>query len=383
MAPAPIACKDARIMATSSLDDVLLQTRKTLTIAHVEPASTTQWDATFAACSYATYFHSREWAEIYGKHLDDGSHRSPLLVTFSDHKTALLPLSFRRRARGLMDTYTTTMSGMPGGFISSDELGVEHIALLVEHLLTRLGGSLSWRVNPYEPWREELLRWVDAACMRLDWGASRVAKFARAAGHPRRPIMLPDVTHTMSLAKGYQALFPNQSAIVRKAKKARKEQVIVSVADDDVAQWREYYDVYKSSVSRWGDSAITNYPWQLFESIFELKSPRIKLWLARQHGKIVCGAICFYARKHVAYWQGAALQEYFHLRPVNLMMLEIIKHACDHGYDWYDFNPSASAGVAKFKESFGAEPLACPLVYVDSPVKRAARAVLLGARGVV
>lgn len=370
-------------MTRSALDQALLQARKTLSIALVEPASATQWDATFAACDYATYFHSREWAEIYGAHLADGSQRSPLLVTFSDRKSALLPLSLRRRARGLMDTYTTAMSGMPGGFISTDALGVEHTALLCDHLLRRLGGSLSWRVNPYEPWREELLKWVEGACLRIDWGASRVAKFATTAGHPARPIMFPDVTHTMNLTKGSQALFPAQSAIVRKAKKARKEQVVVGVADDDVAQWREYYDVYQSSVSRWGDRAFTNYPWQLFESIFSLKSPRIKLWLARQHGKIVCGAICFYANKHVAYWQGAALQEYFHLRPVNLMMLEIIKHACDQGYHWYDFNPSGSTGVAKFKESFGAETLPCPLVYVDSPVKRAARALLLGARGYV
>jgi len=370
-------------MANSALDQAVAEARKTLSIALVEPASTTQWDDTFAACDYATYFHSREWTDIYAAHLADGSQRSPLLVTFSDRKSALLPLSFRRRARGLMDTYTTTMSGMPGGFISNDPLGVEHTALLCDHLLKRLGGSLSWRVNPYEPWRAELLKWIDGTCMRVDWGASRIAKVASTAGHPGRPIMFPDVTHTIELAKGYPALFPTQSAIVRKAKKARKELVMVSVADDDVAQWREYYDVYQSSVARWGDSAFTNYPWQLFESIFSLKSPRIKLWLARQQGKIVCGAICFYARKHVAYWQGAALQEYFHLRPVNLMMLEIIKHACDNGYDWYDFNPSASAGVTKFKESFGATALACPLVYVDSPVKRAARALLLAARGFV
>ena len=57
------------------------------------------------------------------------------------------------------------------------------------------------------------------------------------------------------------------------------------------------------------------------------------------------------------------MSDYFHLRPVNLLMCEIIKHSCDRGYSWFDFNPSGGhEGVTAFKKSFGAEALPCPVV---------------------
>ncbi len=44
-------------------------------------------------------------------------------------------------------------------------------------------------------------------------------------------------------------------------------------------------------------------------------------------------------------------------------MFEAIKDACEKGYSWFDFNPSASLkGVKAFKEGFGAEALKCPIV---------------------
>jgi hypothetical protein len=63
---------------------------------------------------------------------------------------------------------------------------------------------------------------------------------------------------------------------------------------------------------------------------------------------------------------------------VNLLMLEIMRDACERGAHWYDFNPSGyGPGVTNFKKKFRPRELDCPLVFVDRPVKRAARALLL------
>ena len=97
------------------------------------------------------------------------------------------------------------------------------------------------------------------------------------------------------------------------------------------------------------------------------------LWLARAQGKVVAGALCLHARRHVAYWHGAALEEFFPLRPVHLLMRESMRDAARRGRNWYDFNPSGGLpGVARFKRGFGARPLRVPVVRMRSRRARAA-----------
>jgi CelD/BcsL family acetyltransferase involved in cellulose biosynthesis len=109
------------------------------------------------------------------------------------------------------------------------------------------------------------------------------------------------------------------------------------------------------------------YGWELFKEMFERYSPDVKLWLAVCYGKIIAGALCFYSKHHVAYWHGAAYSDYFKLRPVNLLMYEAIRHACEQGYSWFDFNPSGGhEGVKAFKRSFGTQEVLCPVVKTQS-----------------
>lgn len=88
------------------------------------------------------------------------------------------------------------------------------------------------------------------------------------------------------------------------------------------------------------------------------------------------GALGFYAKSHVVYWRGAAYSDYFELRPVNLLMYEAIKHACENGYSWFDFNPSGGhEGVKAFKKSFGPTALRADIVSISSMSYRLAMKV--------
>jgi lipid II:glycine glycyltransferase (peptidoglycan interpeptide bridge formation enzyme) len=50
----------------------------------------------------------------------------------------------------------------------------------------------------------------------------------------------------------------------------------------------------------------------------------------------------------------------------------MIRHAVEHGYRWFDFNPSGGhEGVQKFKARFGTVPLSCPMILHQTPVNRA------------
>ncbi|RLC21965.1 MAG: methicillin resistance protein [Deltaproteobacteria bacterium] len=311
----------------------------TLSINKVTTAGIREWDKIWHNCDYATYFHSREWAEIWQNYTNQKMKPDPRLILFSDGKKVILPFSVSKSFKGILRNYISSPAGTFGGWIAEDQLSIEHSQILVDYICKQ-GDRLTWRLNPYD----EVLHQCN-----FD-----------------KVLLKNDETHAIDLSCGFDAVYKKwakgRSALARKARKARKAGISVRIADSQ-QDWDGYYKIYEDSLRRWGESASSVYHWSLFNEIFQLDSPNIKLWLAVYEEKTVAGALCFYTKKHVAYWHGSALAKYFDLRPVNLLMFEIIKDACEKGYQFFDFNPSGGhEGVKNFKKSFGAVPLICPVV---------------------
>jgi hypothetical protein len=319
-----------------------------LSIKSIRKANSDEWDKIWQKCNYSTYFHSREWAEIWQTFKKGKIMPKPKIITFSDGKTALLPLSYQTEYKGLINLYASSLEETFGGWISTDELTVEHAKLLAKFITQKLGGNLVWRFNPYD----ELV-------------------FKAGVN-----VTTEDETHAIKLEGSVDAIYKKQSSIARKARKAAKEGVSIKIAST-IEEWQEYYQVYLDSIRRWGRDSSFAYRWELFEEIFQRNSPNIKLWVACYQNQVISGALCFYAPTHVVYWQGATLESHFHLRPVNLVMYEIIKSCCEEGYSWFDFNPSAGLeGVRAFKESFGAKPLPSHVVIMETGFQKARRQIL-------
>jgi CelD/BcsL family acetyltransferase involved in cellulose biosynthesis len=299
------------------------------------PADAAEWDAAYAACPSATWFQSRPWAEVWRDYTEGASQPAPSRVEFSDGVTALLPLSRESAAHGLLPRYLLSPAGTFGGWLAEDELPDAHAEVLREHLLTR-HGTLAWRVNPY-----------DGALRRLSWDAY---------DH--------DETHAVDLRQGFDAVESRFSRGQRSnLRKALKAGVEVRVAESR-ADWHEYFQVYEESLDRWGDSASSGYGWSLFEALYELRSPDVRLWLAHREGELAAGALCFYTDTQAVYWHGAARERHFAMRPVNLLMVEAMRDAAARHCAWFDFNPSGGhEGVKTFKRSFGAEPVASPEIH--------------------
>ena len=328
-----------------------------LAIHGARTASSSEWDETWEACPWATYFHSREWAEVWERYSARRLRPAPRYLEFTDGRRLILPLSARFGRFGLLHGWESSPGGTFGGWISTDDLGREHVALAVGWL-RRECPDLIWRVNPYfEPHD-----YVD------DLGAR------------------PDVTHALDLSSGYDAIVERWKqeggATARKIRKAERRGIRVREAGSE-ADWTDYVACYESSLSRWGDNVSMRYaPW-LFEILRELRSPRTRLWLAVLGETVVAGALCFYARAHVVYWHGAARAEHFDKRPVNALMDGIIRHACAEGYRWFDLNPSGGhRGVESFKSSLGAATLGCPVVVQSSTVHPALRLLQLAGRSI-
>ena len=117
-------------------------------IDQILPAQPEEWDVIWRQCSYATYFHSREWAEIWAHYSQEWMRPNPLLVMFSDGKEALLPLSCEL-SYGSVKSLWSSPEGTYGGWIALDPLSREH-AILMKEFLTNELGHLFWSINPYD-----------------------------------------------------------------------------------------------------------------------------------------------------------------------------------------------------------------------------------------
>ncbi|MBN2396499.1 MAG: GNAT family N-acetyltransferase [Candidatus Atribacteria bacterium] len=300
-----------------------------ISINKIQSASPEEWDRFWLQCDYSTYFHSKEWAEIWKTYTFNRIQPDPQIIFFSDGKKALLPFSYTKQYHGILKNYISSPGGTFGGWISGDILSKDHIRILLNYI-KRKHKNIIWRINPYND----------------------------TVGYIDFKISKNDETYVLSLSNDFESIFKNWTKGHKSAaKKAKREGVIVTTAAT-LEHWKSYYHVYEDSLRRWGEKVSSKYTWDIFEKMYQLNSRYIKLWIAEYNKEIISGALCFYAKKHVVYWHGASLEKYFYLRSVNLILYEAIKDACDKRYRWFDFNPSGGhEGVKSFKKSFGGQPL--------------------------
>ncbi len=322
----------------------------TLSIEHVSEASSDQWRRAWSACEYATFFQSLEWAEVWERYSRGAMRPAAKLVKFSDGREAVLPLCFESKLKGLLSRYVFSPEATYGGWLSAQPLTTAHAVLLTEWLLKADGKNLVWRLNPYDPL------------------ALPAAMICSVGGRK-------DVTHAVRLSSDPEQLFKGFKKGTREdIRKAQKRGCIEVTPAQTEAEWRAYFRVYQDSLARWGHSASDGYRWELFDQLRRLDSPHVRLWIARYDGHVVSGELSFYSQHHSVSWHAATLRDYLRSGVSKYQSFEILKDCCRRGLHWLDFNPSAGlGGVKELKESFRAEPLPAPLVYVDTRLKSVIR----------
>jgi CelD/BcsL family acetyltransferase involved in cellulose biosynthesis len=315
-------------------------------IARTRPASSVEWDAIWRGCGYATYFHSRGWAEIWSEYSRGRVRPAPLLLEFPDQRRALLPLSRERVFRGLMTRVLSSPAGTYGGWISDTSLDDADGRLLTEWLLQR-HRLLVWRQNPYAP-----------------------GPVATGAGWKHED------TQMLDLSVGFDAVLREWTKGHRSAVSKAKRSGVMTRLAGDARDWLDYYAVYEDSLRRWGGAASSRYDRRLFEILQRRADSdgNIRLWLATHQDRIVAGAICLQGPASMVYWHGAALEQYFDMRPVNLLLHDAIRDADERKLAWFDFNPSGGhAGVEHFKAGFGAQAKAAAIYHANPPSLHAMR----------
>lgn len=292
-------------------------------LVEVSEASPERWGEIAAACDHATWFHTHAWAEFW--QAESGLRPRGFLFRFDDNSEALVPASEDRALAGLVRHTVSSATGKYGGWISDRALAADAAAQVWGWLARR---ALTLRRNPFCPEPDGL------------------------------PWTRPDFTQAIDLEPGFDALMRGWSK-KHLGSLAKAGQAGVSAREAGTPEeWREYFAIYQDSVRRWGDSAQAVHAWSVFERLQALPAGTVRLWLAMHDGRAAAGAICFYHRRHVVYWHGASREDAMAHCPAFALLQLAMRHACDAGYRWFDFNPSGGLqGVVHFKAGFGAQRL--------------------------
>jgi len=320
-----------------------------LHIASTRPATDHEWDTMWVNCPYATYYHSREWAEIWQTYSNNNIRPKPILIQFSDGKEALLPFSQQNYYYGIIKRYSLTgppAMALPyyGNWIADESLTGEHTKALSEYLI-RNYRNFVWRLNPFD-------------------ANSNMVFFS--SKYVRRKHF---VSYMIDLTRGEDYIFANMKKSCRNQIKQGMKNNLVVTEGTDIGHWKEYYAIYKNTIARWGRKTLYILDWKFFELLFTLPGENRRLWLTWYNNIPVAGCICLYSHHKILIWHSASLTKYLHLRPVNLARFQIISDGIAKKYRWLDFDTAGrNKGLEKFKKSFGPEEKMCDMIISWHPI---------------
>jgi CelD/BcsL family acetyltransferase involved in cellulose biosynthesis len=309
------------------------------------PADRNEWLNTCSASTLATFFHSPYWAELFSLKTSIATRK----ICFNDGATVILPMVYQRALKGMLKVYQSMPACTYGGWISNCNLTSDHHRILLNYI--KKFNDLSFRENPYDPIIREL----------------------------EIKNSLEDFTYTIPIADGYEAFLQRTNYSHQKAlRKATNAGIEIIIADNSDL-WNDYFKLYLKSITRWKTRDIysgTFYNEMFFEKVRQLDKPLRKLWIAMSNSTPIAGILCFYWNKHAVAWHGAANEDYFNLRPNNLLYNTAINDACTNGFDWFDCNPSGGIpGVIQFKKYMGAIELRSRVINKKSLIRRSSEVI--------
>ncbi len=295
--------------------------------------SRSEWLDRLAACPDATYFHTPSWLEAVV--VGFGGRVQGLEFRFPDGNWALFPMTVKPYAKGMFCHGYSGESGVYGGPLSPRPLAPDQEAALYAWLAVQYP-NLQVFGNPFSEGS-------------LPEGAPPRGVNWEHAEHETHVLELgaPEVMRA-GFSRGCRA----------RGNKARRAGITTEVySGRDAAA--VFYALYLDSVRRWGEKVTWIRPLRFFEAVLAAGEPHAALHLARFEGRPAAAMIvCAWgARAH--YLAGAADSSLMEHCPSNLLMEEValVWHA--RGKRVMDLGSSNGLeGVMRFKESFGAKPLA-------------------------
>jgi hypothetical protein len=291
------------------------------------------WNDFVARSNNGTIFHRMDFLEYHGSRFASEAHH--LAWTKGDTIHAVMPL-------GLFEEDGARVARSPfgasyGGIVVPRELSLARARELVETLLEYLGdqGARRLTVVPCPGiYFERAHEYLEFFLMKR--GARCVsADLTSYTGVPETPT--EEFRH----------------AAVKAVRKAQEHGVTVETSRDVGA----FYEILVENRSKFGSTPTHSR--DEIEWLLDRFPDDIKLFVARLDGEPIAGSLVFRLNPRVIldfYW--AHRDEYQHVRPVSLLVHEILRWARSEGVTWFDFGTQTSdmepiEGSTRFKETFG------------------------------
>ncbi len=279
------------------------------------------WDEVVRSCGYATFFHTRAWAELFATTLGTWQ-PEPVVIEFSDGNLAVLPMMRRLDS----EHRQSVVPGMYGGPLFSRPPTEEHWDEFDK--VPRWYPDIFIVDNPYSPYQ---------------WDPNGLVKWRF-------------YTHITDLSGGFGQVWKRyRQNTKRNIKKAEGSGIEIRPALT-VADAQAYFDVYEDTTVRFGDKLGSFYPLALFENLLLMPEygEAVKLSLASLGNMVVSGLLMLYWGNVAIAWHYSTRPNYLTSHACPLLLGAAMRHACAEGFRSFDFLLSGSFdGVAHFKEGFG------------------------------
>ena len=288
------------------------------------PATLSEWEAAWLADPSGTYHQSPAWSQLWVS-LTPDTELAPVRLRLNSGVDVIVPLLTQRSYRGLVSTHLSNPSGSQTGWLAANALSDTEARQVVRHVVARFR-DLNWLTTPLQhrdclppPARVDYSRVVDLR------GGPEAVRSAWSKGH---------------------------KSAYKQGIKAGVEVRITDSAED----CQRFSDLHLQSVRRWqaaGTPVTSSYDAAWFRTL--RSAPGVDLWAAERGGELLSGAVILNAPRGLTYCHGASDEAAFSLRPVNVLLGEILMRAATIGKEWADLGASGGhASVDDFKRRFGA-----------------------------
>lgn len=291
-----------------------------------------EWRNEVESCEWATFYEHPDWYEAWSAQLGKGVVPECWKVNIDNRRKVLIPLLKKRALKGMSHTYSGAPGGLYSGPISSLVISLEEANDTVISLAKKLR-NLDIRLNPF--W----FRKHTHDTMPEPWVQSNFTQTIRL-----NPFDENKIEALQSSGVAYDARYANRKG--------------VQIQLSDISTLPKFMDVYAVMLKKWGNVG-TVYSDRFFESL--ISSSHSDFWMITCDDEYIGGGILLKSTHHVSSWLTIIHHDSLKLRPYEFTYDYLIDHYRQHGFTWFDFNPSAGLdGVVKFKEKFGTEILPFP-----------------------
>lgn len=297
----------------------------------LQPITDPRWREFLDRTRGATIFHHPAWLELLASNY-----------------------GYEFRAPCLLDEQGRVVAGLPWARIESRLTGRRLVALPFSDACTPLTGGRS---------EDELARLLDAQRRELGLGLEVRARMdALGAPSPHRYWQ-----HTLRLEADAGAVERKaKSSLRRGAAKARREGLVATRATDDRAL-DTFYRLHLQTRRHQGVPTQSKRFIRGLRRIFDSGHGFVSI--VTEEKRPIAAAVFLGFGGHLTYKYGASDRSALKRRPNNLLFSDVIRWACEAGYESLDFGRTDldNEGLRSFKRGWGAEETPLHYTYAGLP----------------